>query len=110
MADAPSWKVQTKENLKFLFETLKENHPQGKNRLLRLGRAYGISLDKVKFVEDENQFRFATIDFVSILGSDCTQVVSTDDACLLDTEERLFTAELPHGNLSLVIHNSCEKN
>ena len=108
MADRSSWKVQTKENLKFLFENIKENHPEGRNPQLRLGRAYGMSLDKVKFVEDENQFRHAMVDFVNILGSKNIDIVVSSEVSPADEREKIFTVDLPHGNLTLIIFKSCQ--
>jgi hypothetical protein len=108
MADPSSWKIKTKESLKFLYEQIKENHPEGQNLKLRLGRAYGMSLDKVKFVEDENQFRHAMVDFVNILSSDCTDIVVSNEASSLSEREKLFTVALPHGNLTFIVFKYCQ--
>ena len=107
IADQSSWKVQTKENLKFLFEKIKDNHPEGRNQNLKLGRAYGMSLDKVKFVEDENQFRHAMVDFINILGSENMDVIVSSEVPAKDEREILYSVELPHGKLTFIIFKSC---
>lgn len=100
VADA-SWQDKTKENLDFLYTHIKKNHPKIQDPSFHLGKAYGVSLDKVKQVTDETQFYAAVRDFAQILDDVSVVIVKKTD--LNPHMKPTTVTDLPYGDLVVAI-------
>jgi len=100
-----SWKDKTRINLDTMYKTLKKTHPKAKDSDFYLGRAYGISLDKVKRVSSEEDFVSVIVDFGNILNHPSVEISSDKKLSSSEFGKIKDAFQLPYGGLSVITHN-----
>ena len=93
-----TWKEKARTNLDSLYKSIKENSSSGE-----VGRAYGIALDKVKNIENQDDFNKTMSSFIEVLNDKKIFLQKEGSSDARDYNQIKFVSKLPHGPLVLLI-------
>lgn len=100
--ETSSWRQKTRINLDTIYKTLRQTHPKASDSDFYLGRAYGLSLDKVKGVSSEEEFISVVADFGKILNHPSVEILSDKQLSLNDGKVK-ESFQLPFGGFLVTI-------